>query len=277
MSPPNNSASRMTNGYSDSHHGKGGSEDPDAEDLRTAFKKKGHFDALRKELFQRLLSSPAHATLLEALETITAKELARDPGLRHRERGKAASLLEGAVERSEVYDNVEKALLDMIKGERGNIEQLVRKIWGEMGGSELKQQERTETKETKEPKETKDVAILSNGNGIHHNQEESDDDMEDVQMDLDSGDEGPSPILQTNQFATVPTGTKREEETKEKEVEGSNTPTIRPVQAEQHQLPTGSSKDKEGKDEKTKPTDPDAMDHEPTHETTATVNGVTPK
>jgi hypothetical protein len=167
--------------------------------------------------------------------------------------------LEGAVERSEVYDNVEKALSDMIKDERGNIDQMVRKIWKELGGSELKD----------EPKETKDVAVLPNSNGVHHEPEQSEDDM-DVQMDLDSGDEGPSPILQTAQSGTTST-TKREVETKENGVEMEYVPTSRSEQA-----PSNSVEDKENK-EGTKPADLDAMDHEPTHGTTVTVNGVTPK
>lgn len=203
---------------------------------------------------------------MEALEAITSKELARDPGLRHRDRGKAASLLEGAVERSEVYDNVEKALSDMIKDERGSIDQLVRKIWKEMGGSELKE----ESTETKQP-------ALPNGNGIHHEQGQSEDDMEeDVQMDLDSGDEGAGPILQTSQFTT----TKDTEETKEKEVDMPDVPNSRsPQTEEQRQGPTlASPKDKGGKEEEeeVKP-DPDAMDHEPTIDTTNTVGGAAPK
>jgi hypothetical protein len=57
MAPENSTTNRMSNEYLATQPGQAGSTDPDVEDLRTAFKKRGHFDALRKELFQRLLSS----------------------------------------------------------------------------------------------------------------------------------------------------------------------------------------------------------------------------
>ncbi len=83
---------------------------PTADAYITAFKRKGHFDALRKELLGAFESSPANDDLSERLRRVVDGEVERDPSLLARDRSKAATLIAGAVDRTDIYLNAEKEI-----------------------------------------------------------------------------------------------------------------------------------------------------------------------
>lgn len=67
------------------------------------FKRSGDFDAIRKDTLRAWEASEAGATFLKKLQAIASSELERDQSLLARDRGKAATLVGGAVERTNLY------------------------------------------------------------------------------------------------------------------------------------------------------------------------------
>lgn len=63
------------------------------------FKRSGGFDAIRKDVLQTWEGMPQSETFKTRLHDIVKDEVQRDPGLLERDRGKAATLLAGVVER----------------------------------------------------------------------------------------------------------------------------------------------------------------------------------
>jgi len=78
--------------------------------LLHTFKKSGEFDAIRKIVYSQFDASEVKTTLTNALTGLAEAELERDPNLLSKDRRQAAPLVEGAVERSEIYRNVERDL-----------------------------------------------------------------------------------------------------------------------------------------------------------------------
>ncbi|OJD13107.1 hypothetical protein AJ78_06389, partial [Emergomyces pasteurianus Ep9510] len=78
--------------------------------LLYAFKKKGGFDSVRKKIWAEFSESEAKNSLTSSLIEMAESEIDRDPSLLSRERGKAATLIEGAVDRSDLYKSVEGAI-----------------------------------------------------------------------------------------------------------------------------------------------------------------------
>ena len=77
------------------------------EALLFKFKKLGGYDTLRKQVWAAYNSSEAKTALTDNIYEVAAAEIEKDPNLLSRERGKAATLIQGAVERSGVYQDVE--------------------------------------------------------------------------------------------------------------------------------------------------------------------------
>ncbi|KAI9721134.1 MAG: hypothetical protein M1828_005240 [Chrysothrix sp. TS-e1954] len=67
------------------------------------FKKQGAFDVVRKSAYSTFESSPAKTSLIASLTQLADAELDKNPGLLAKDRRQAAPLIEGAVERSEIY------------------------------------------------------------------------------------------------------------------------------------------------------------------------------
>ncbi|KAF7594676.1 hypothetical protein BBP40_008569 [Aspergillus hancockii] len=80
------------------------------ENLLHAFKKKGGFDNIRKILWTEFHDGEGRADFTNLLLELAESEIDREPELLSRERGKAATLIEGAVDRSDVYKTVEASL-----------------------------------------------------------------------------------------------------------------------------------------------------------------------
>lgn len=67
------------------------------------FKKSGEFDTIRKETLRKWEASEDGIAFKAKLQTIVAAEVERDHSLLARDRGKAATLVGGAVERTQLY------------------------------------------------------------------------------------------------------------------------------------------------------------------------------
>lgn len=82
--------------------------------LLHTIKKKGEYDALRKQVWSQFAQSEEKAAFTRSLHELAEAEIDRDPSLLSRDRGKAATLMQGAVDRSDIYKNVEEALDELI-------------------------------------------------------------------------------------------------------------------------------------------------------------------
>ncbi|KAE8163320.1 complex proteins associated with Set1p component shg1-domain-containing protein [Aspergillus tamarii] len=80
------------------------------EDLLHAFKKRGGFDTTRKKLWTEFDEGEGRVEFTNLLVELAESEITREPELLSRERGKAATLIEGAVDRSDIYKTVEASL-----------------------------------------------------------------------------------------------------------------------------------------------------------------------
>lgn len=76
--------------------------------LLHTFKKSGEFDAIRKNVYSQFDASEAKNTLTTALTGLAEAELDRNPSLLSKDRRQAAPLVEGAVERSDIYRGAEE-------------------------------------------------------------------------------------------------------------------------------------------------------------------------
>jgi len=79
-----------------------------SDQLVTAFKRRGHFDALRKSTLTSFQNSKAGQRLTIRLQDIVRAEVEKDANLLHRDRSKSSILIGGAVDRSGVLDNVQR-------------------------------------------------------------------------------------------------------------------------------------------------------------------------
>lgn len=84
------------------------------------YKRSGGFDRARKEILQQWESSEQASAFRTRLESIVKAEIARDPSLLHRDRGKAATLIAGAVERYEHNDMTKFQNTTLPRDEKGS-------------------------------------------------------------------------------------------------------------------------------------------------------------
>ncbi|KAL8886838.1 MAG: hypothetical protein Q9192_006422, partial [Flavoplaca navasiana] len=80
------------------------------EDLLHTIKKKGEYDTLRKQVWSEFVESDEKNKFTNQLNELADTEIDRDPSFLSRDRGKAATLLQGAVDRSDIYKSVEQSL-----------------------------------------------------------------------------------------------------------------------------------------------------------------------
>ncbi|KAL8964520.1 MAG: hypothetical protein Q9183_004395, partial [Haloplaca sp. 2 TL-2023] len=81
--------------------------------LLHTYKKKGEFDELRKKVWSQYLESifqDAKTQFHDRLIEFADAEIDRDPSFLSRERGKAVTLMQGALDRSDIYKSVEVSL-----------------------------------------------------------------------------------------------------------------------------------------------------------------------
>ncbi|KAJ5975866.1 hypothetical protein N7481_009573 [Penicillium waksmanii] len=78
--------------------------------LLHSFKKKGGFDSIRKQLWADFNEGESKSMFTDQLIALAESEIEREPAHLSRERGKAATLIEGAVDRGDVYKNVEDSI-----------------------------------------------------------------------------------------------------------------------------------------------------------------------
>ena len=82
--------------------------------LLHTIKKKGEYDTLRKRVWSQFAESEEKAAFTKSLHELAEAEIDRDPSLLSRDRGKAATLMQGAVDRSDIYKSVERTLDELL-------------------------------------------------------------------------------------------------------------------------------------------------------------------
>ncbi|OOQ82475.1 Arginine rich protein [Penicillium brasilianum] len=109
--------------------------------LLHSFKKKGGFDSIRKQIWAEFNDGDSKTNFTNQLITLAESEIEREPAHLSRERGKAATLIEGAVDRSDVYKNVEDSIDQLASKHLQNILNSVRAIRREEIGEEAASKE----------------------------------------------------------------------------------------------------------------------------------------
>ncbi|KAH7067672.1 complex proteins associated with Set1p component shg1-domain-containing protein [Paraphoma chrysanthemicola] len=92
------------------------------DNLVHTFRKKGHYDSIRKELLAQYEASPAKDDLLTALKDLVENETDRNPSLLAKDPRMATTLIEGAGERINIYGNIMNTvgeLLDKLIKDQG--------------------------------------------------------------------------------------------------------------------------------------------------------------
>ncbi|KAK4692162.1 hypothetical protein P7C71_g4989, partial [Lecanoromycetidae sp. Uapishka_2] len=126
--------------------------------LLHTFKKKGEYDALRKQVWSQFEESEEKIAFTKSLHELAEEEIDRDPSLLSRDRSKAATLMQGAVDRSEIYKDVEKALDVLIAKNIDNIVKAGREIRkAEVGEGVAAEEEKRGNKTDEEY--AKDIAV----------------------------------------------------------------------------------------------------------------------
>ncbi|KAI4243357.1 MAG: hypothetical protein L6R40_003529 [Gallowayella cf. fulva] len=111
--------------------------------LLHTIKKKGEYDTLRKTVYSRFEDSDAKIDLINRLNELADAEIDRDPSLLSRDRRKAATLMQGAVDRSDIYKNVERCLDQLISEHLNHVLAAGRAIRkAELGAEEAAEEEK---------------------------------------------------------------------------------------------------------------------------------------
>ncbi|KAJ5551234.1 hypothetical protein N7461_005932 [Penicillium sp. DV-2018c] len=105
--------------------------------LLHAFKKKGGFDSVRKQIWADFNDGEPRTEFTNKLIALAESEIDREPALLSRERGKAATLIEGAVDRGDVYKSVEQSIDQLASKHLDFILESVRGIRREDVGEEV--------------------------------------------------------------------------------------------------------------------------------------------
>ncbi|KAA8892920.1 complex proteins associated with Set1p component shg1-domain-containing protein [Sphaerosporella brunnea] len=92
------------------------------------FKKRGHFDSIKKETYNQFLESRIMVELLEKLQQTTDSELDRDGSLMARDRARAAAMIEKVAEQRGVYSQVEALLDDLLETKCDEVDGAVREL-----------------------------------------------------------------------------------------------------------------------------------------------------
>ncbi|KAL8763202.1 MAG: hypothetical protein Q9184_000919 [Pyrenodesmia sp. 2 TL-2023] len=100
----------------------------DIDGLLHTLKKKGHYDTVRKNVWSQFVESDANNNFKDRLHELADAEIDRDPSLLSRDRGKAATLMQGAVDRSDVYKTVEVSLDRLISAHLSHVLEAGREV-----------------------------------------------------------------------------------------------------------------------------------------------------
>ncbi|KAI5816300.1 complex proteins associated with Set1p component shg1-domain-containing protein [Pyronema omphalodes] len=98
------------------------------ESIQKDFKKRGHFDTIKKQVYAHFCGSDAVEELQKRLTEHTDSELNRDPSLRVRDRGKAAVLIERSAIQKGVYQIVEDKFKELLESRRTEIEAYMKEL-----------------------------------------------------------------------------------------------------------------------------------------------------
>ncbi|KAK9463498.1 complex proteins associated with Set1p component shg1-domain-containing protein [Lipomyces oligophaga] len=106
-----------------------------AEEILTVLKRRGLFDNIRKRLFTEFKESDAHSSLITAIQTQIESDTSI-ASLARRNRGKAAALLEGSVNRSVAFGGVNKYVERKVSTKNdelmSEIRQMIREVFQEL-------------------------------------------------------------------------------------------------------------------------------------------------
>ncbi|KAJ2992525.1 hypothetical protein NUW58_g2142 [Xylaria curta] len=130
------------------------------EGLAHSFKKKGGYDAIRKQVWEKFEQSDYEAQVTKSILEVAEQEVERNPAqLLTLERRKAAALIDGALDRSGVYQKAEAVLDQLIDVEA--IEARMRELRQVEIGAEKAEEERVRGSKTDEEYAAESTAKLA--------------------------------------------------------------------------------------------------------------------
>ncbi|KAI1169006.1 complex proteins associated with Set1p component shg1-domain-containing protein [Nemania serpens] len=130
------------------------------EGLAHSFKKKGGYDAIRKQVWEKFEESDYEAQVTKSILEVAEQEVERNPGqLLTLERRKAAALIDGALDRSGVYQKAEAVLDQLI--DVAAIEARMRELRQTEIGAEKAEEERVRGSKTDEEYAAESTAKLA--------------------------------------------------------------------------------------------------------------------
>ncbi|KAK4143750.1 complex proteins associated with Set1p component shg1-domain-containing protein, partial [Dichotomopilus funicola] len=119
------------------------------EGLAHSFKKKGGYDAIRKQVWEKFEASDYEAQVTKAILEVAEQEVERNPNqLLTLDRRKAAALIDGALDRGGVYQKAEEVIGALIDAEA--IEAHIRQLRIAEVGEEVAEEERLRGSKTDE-------------------------------------------------------------------------------------------------------------------------------
>lgn len=121
------------------------------EGLSHKFKKKGGYDAIRHQVWNQLAGSDFQNNLVEQVKKVAIDTLENNPSLLSSTRKKSAILVEGHIERSDVYQKAEEQIRQLLLREHvGSIEGGIRELRVAEVGAEQAELEKTKGSKTDE-------------------------------------------------------------------------------------------------------------------------------
>ncbi|KAM5374901.1 hypothetical protein ACJZ2D_006245 [Fusarium nematophilum] len=119
------------------------------ESLAHSFKKEGAYDSIRKQVWEKFEASDYEAQVTKAILEVAEQEIERNPHqLLTLDRRKAAALIDGALERSGVYQKAETVISQLI--DVGAIEERIRETRRAEVGEEAAESEKVRGSKTDE-------------------------------------------------------------------------------------------------------------------------------
>ncbi|KAI4214139.1 MAG: hypothetical protein LQ351_003224 [Letrouitia transgressa] len=142
------------------------------EGLQHVIKKKGVWDTLRKKVWSEFIEGEDKKTFTERINELAEAEIDRDPSLLSRERGKAAAMMQGPIDRTDIYKGIETCLERVIAKHLGFVHEAAREVRRAEIGEELAAQEEARGNKTDE-EYAQEIAAIREAKEALRKQEEA--------------------------------------------------------------------------------------------------------
>ncbi|KAI4163430.1 MAG: hypothetical protein LQ342_002937 [Letrouitia transgressa] len=142
------------------------------EGLQHVIKKKGVWDTLRKRVWSEFIEGEDKKIFTERINELAEAEIDRDPSLLSRERGKAAAMMQGPIDRTDIYKGIESCLERIIAKHLGSVHEAAREVRRAEIGEEIAAEEEARGNKTDE-QYAQEIAAIREAKEALRKQEEA--------------------------------------------------------------------------------------------------------